>query len=184
MIRGLVIINRLLGSVLGAAVALVALPATAATTTGTAKAVIVKNLSFFDVEDLEFGAFLSGATAGTVVVTPANVRTATGGVTLVGGPISQPARFAGKGTINQLVAISMQSTPTTITRVGGTQTMIVETYVIGSTPTAVLTTVPTNFRITGVAGIFNFPIGATLRVNANQTPGDYVGTFSVTLNYL
>jgi Domain of unknown function (DUF4402) len=164
--------------------ALTAMPVRAANTTGTAKAVIVKNLSFFDVEDLEFGAFLSGATAGTVVVTPANVRTATGGVTLVGGPVSQPARFAGKGTINQLVAISMQSTPTTITRVGGTQTMIVETYVIGSTPTAVLTTVPRNFRITGVAGIFNFPIGATLRVNANQTPGDYVGTFSLTLNYL
>ena len=184
MIRGLININRLLGSALGAAVALVALPANAATTTGTAKAVIVQNLSFFDVEDLEFGAFLSGATAGTVVVTPANVRTATGGVTLVGGPVVQPARFAGKGTLNQIVAISMQSTPTTITRISGTETMIVETYVIGSTPTAVLTTVPRNFRITGVSGIFNFPIGATLRVNANQTPGDYVGTFTVNLNYL
>ena len=183
MIGGFIVKRIILLAVLGATSFTIS-SAMAASSTATAKAVIVKNLSFFDVEDLEFGAFLSGATAGTVVVTPANVRTATGGVTLVGGPISQPSRFAGKGTLNQIVAISIQSTPTTITRVGGTETMSVETYVIGSTPTAVLTTVPTNFRITGVSGIFNFPVGATLRVNANQTPGDYLGTFTLNLNYL
>lgn len=159
---------------------------------GIAKVAVVSRLSFINVEELEFGALLSGATAGTVTVSPGGVRTKTGGVTLVGGLV-QPARFAGQGRFNQIVLISLLTAPTTLTRVGGTETMQLDTLTIGSTPTAVLTISPTSFRIgrdTGVApgggrptGIFNFPIGGTLRVNANQVPGDYVGTFAVTLNY-
>ena len=61
--------------------------------------------------------------------------------------------------------------------------MRVRTFVIGSTPTAVLTTTPTRFRIAALNGVFNFPIGATLEVGANQAPGFYTGTWSITLNY-
>jgi spore coat protein U-like protein len=159
---------------------------------GIAKVAVVSRLSFINVEELEFGTLLSGPTAGSVTVSPTGVRTATGGVTLVGGLV-QPARFAGQGRFNQIVLISLVTSPTTLTRVGGTETMRLDTLTIGSTPTAVLTTSPMSFRIgrdTGIppgggrpTGIFNFPIGGTLRVNANQVPGDYVGTFSVTLNY-
>ena len=40
------------------------------------------------------------------------------------------------------------------------------------------------FTIASALGNYNFPVGATLEVGANQTPGDYSGTFTITLNYL
>jgi spore coat protein U-like protein len=147
-----------------------------------AKTVVVSRLSFLNAEELEFGSLLAGTTAGTVTVSPGGVRTKTGGVTLVGGLV-QPARFAGRGSLNQTVLISLTASPSTLRRVGGTETMVLDQLVIGSTPTAVLTTTPQAFRITSPTGIFNFPIGGRLSVNANQVPGDYAGTFAVTLNY-
>jgi hypothetical protein len=147
------------------------------------KAVIVSQLSFLSVEELEFGSILPSATAGTVVVAPNGARTKTGGVTLVGGSLVQPARFAGKGTFNQTVLISLSASSFTLTRVGGTQTMILNNIVIGSTPTAILTTSPRGFFIGNPTGIFNFPVGGTLNVNANQTPGDYRGNMTLILNY-
>ena len=145
-------------------------------------AVIVTPLSFLQFEDLEFGTLLAGTTPGTVVVDPSGARTKTGGVTLVGGLV-QPSRFAGLGRFNQNVQVSLAANSITLTRVSGTQTMVVDTFVIGSTPTAVLSTNPRVFRISAASGLFSFPLGATLRVGANQTPGNYVGTFSVILNY-
>lgn len=161
---------------------LVSAPASAQSTTGSAKTVVVSNLSFLNVESLEFGTFIAGQAGGTVTVSPAGVRTSTGGVILVGGRV-QPARFAGRGRRNRTVLISLDVTPTTLRRVGGTETMQLDQITIGSTPTAVLTTNPQAFRITDPAGIFNFPLGGRLTVGANQAPGDYEGTFSVTLNY-
>jgi hypothetical protein len=157
-------------------------PAAAQQADGGAEAVIVRSLTFIKDEDLDFGAMLAGATAGTVVVPPTGARTRTGGVTLVGSAF-QPARFAGRGTQNQNVQISINSNSVVLTRVSGTQTMIADTFIIGSTPTAPLTTNPRVFRITAATGVFNFPVGATLRVGANQVPGTYRGTFTLTLNY-
>ncbi len=94
------------------------------------------------------------------------------------------AAFAGRGTFNQIVTISMLATPITLTRVGGTQTMQVGTFVIGSAPTTViLTTTPQRFRITSATGIFNFNVGATLTVGPNQRDGNYAGNFTIILNY-
>lgn len=157
-------------------------PAQAGNAPAIAKSVIVSRLSFLNAEELEFGTLLAGTTAGTVTVSPGGVRTATGGVTLVGGLV-QPARFAGQGTVNQTVLVSLTASPSTLQRVGGTETMTLDQLTIGSTPTALLTTAPQAFRISSPTGIFNFPIGGRLSVNANQAPGDYVGTFTVTLNY-
>ncbi|MEK6636463.1 MAG: DUF4402 domain-containing protein [Pseudomonadota bacterium] len=157
-------------------------PVQAKTTPGLAKTVVVSRLSFLNTEGLEFGSLLAGTTAGTVIVSPTGVRTKTGGVTLVGGLV-QPARFAGRGSLNQTVLVSLTANNSTLRRVGGTETMTLDQLTIGSTPTAVLTTRPQSFRIGSPTGIFNFPIGGRLNVNANQVPGDYEGTFNVTLNY-
>jgi spore coat protein U-like protein len=147
------------------------------------KVVVVSALSFLSVEELEFGSILPSAAAGTVTVAPDGSRSRTGGVTLVGGSPVQPARFAGRGSFNQTVLISLAAPSFTLTRQGGTETMILDTIVIGSTPTAVLTTSPRGFRIANATGIFNFPVGGRLRVNANQVPGDYQGNLTLTLNY-
>lgn len=170
-----------------AACALMMAPAIAApahaqqTAPGQAEAIVLRPLSFFKVNDLNFGDIIPSATAGTVTLEPDGSRSRTGGVTLAGNG-GEPARFAGLGSLNREVNISLGSN--TIWLTGPGVRMRARTFEIGSTPTAILSTSPTRFRITSPLGNYNFPVGATLEVGANQAPGDYSGTFTVTLNYL
>lgn len=153
-----------------------------AASSARSEAIVLRPLSFFKVDDLDFGDIIpSTTTAGTVRLEPSGARTATGGIVLVNNR-HQPARFAGLGTVNQQVSISVQSNTIFITGPG--PRMRVRTFEIGSTPTALLTTSPLRFRINSPTGAFNFPLGAILEVGANQTAGDYVGTFTINLNYL
>lgn len=145
-----------------------------------AKAIVLRQLSFFRVQDLDFGDIIPGPTAGVVRIFPNGTRTVTGGVAVVGST-HQPARFAGLGSFNQQVLISVSSN--TIQLTGPGTPMTLSQFEIGSTPTAILSTTPTRFRITSTNGQFNFPVGARLAVGANQAAGDYSGSFSITLNY-
>lgn len=155
-------------------------PALAGTALGGAEVTIVRPLSFVIDDNLDFGTVVRSATAGTVTVAPNGARTQTGGVTLANGN-HKPASFAGQGSFNQRVDISLGAN--TILLTGPGAAMRVRDFVIGSTPTAVLTTAPLRFRIAATNGIFAFPIGATLEVGANQAPGQYSGTWAITLNY-
>lgn len=160
----------------------VAAPAHAQQTAqGQAEAILLRPLSFFKVNDLDFGDIIPSATAGTVTLEPDGSRSRTGGVTLAGNG-GEPARFAGLGSLNRQVNIALGSNTIFITGPG--TRMRVRTFTIGSTPTAVLSTAPTRFRITAPLGNYNFPVGATLEVGANQASGDYSGTFTITLDYL
>lgn len=152
------------------------------TTTARAEAIIVTRLSLLKVDDLDFGKIVAGTTAGTVVMAPNGTRTKTGGVILASGS-NQPARFSGYGFPNQNVSIWLGANSIQLTRVGGTQKMTLDTFIIGSTPQTQLTTSPIGFRIASTTGMFAFPLGATLRVAARQTPGKYVGTFTVLIQY-
>jgi Domain of unknown function (DUF4402) len=172
-----------MAALLGSAAIAAATPAAAQQASGTAntEAIILRPLSFFKVDDLDFGSILPNmATAGTVRLQPNGTRTATGGVVLVGND-QQPARFTGLGTRNQQVSISLQANSIFITGPGAP--MRVRTFEIGSTPTVILSTTPLRFRITSATGAFAFPLGAILEVGANQTPGDYAGSFTINLNY-
>lgn len=144
-------------------------------------AIVLRPLSFFKVNDLDFGDIIASGTAGTVRIAPDGARTRTGGATLAGNS-GEPARFAGLGTPNRQVNISLGANSIFITGPG--TRMRVRDFEIGSTPTAILSTTPTRFTIATAIGNYNFPVGATLEVGANQTPGDYAGTFTITLNYL
>jgi Domain of unknown function (DUF4402) len=168
-----------IGAAIGVA-ALASTPVMAATAPANADIAVVQPLSFFKVDDLDFGKIIPANVAGQVTVAPTGVRSSTNGVVLVGNT-QQPASFAGDGTVNQRVDISLGSN--TINLTGPGAPMQVNTFVIGSTPTAVLTTTPLRFRITSATGIFQFPVGATLNVGANQAPGVYNGTWSITLQY-
>ncbi len=145
-----------------------------------AKIIVLRQLSFFRVQDLDFGDIIPGPTAGIVRIFPDGTRTVTGGVTVF-GTTHQPARFAGLGSFNQQVLISVSSN--TIDLTGPGTPMTLSQFDIGSTPTAILSTTPRRFRITSTNGQFNFPVGARLAVGANQTAGNYSGSFSITLNY-
>lgn len=148
---------------------------------GDAEAIVLRPLSFFKVNDLDFGDIVASASAGTVTLAPDGSRSRTGGVTLAGSG-GEPARFAGLGSFNRQVNIALGANSIWITGPG--QPMRVRNFEIGSTPTAILSTTPTRFRITSPLGNYNFPVGATLEVGANQAPGDYAGSFTITLNYL
>ena len=161
----------------------VACPAVAATAdreNADAQVAIVRPLEFIRVENIEFGSVIRATTAGTVTIAPNGTRTKTGNVILIGSGF-QPAKFAGMGSNNQNVDISIGAT--SIFASGPGLPMRVRNFVIGSTPTAVLTTTAQRFRITSATGIFTFPVGATLEVGANQTPGTYTGNWTITLNY-
>jgi Domain of unknown function (DUF4402) len=155
-------------------------PVMAASSPADAQLALVKPLSFILVEDLNFGKVIPANVAGTVTIDPTGNRTATNGIVLVGNT-HQAAQFAGDGTNGQRVDISLGSN--TIQIFGPGAPMTVRTFVIGSTPTAVLTTTPQRFRINSATGIFQFPVGATLDVGASQLAGTYTGTWSVTLQY-
>jgi hypothetical protein len=168
---------------ISAAISVAALASTSAiagTAPANAEVAVVRPLSFIKVDDLNFGKIIPSNVAGQVTLTPAGVRSSTNGIVLVGNT-HQPASFAGDGTVNQRVDISLGSN--TINLTGPGAPMQVNTFVIGSTPTAVLTTTPLRFRITSATGIFQFPVGATLNVGANQAPGVYNGTWTITLQY-
>jgi Domain of unknown function (DUF4402) len=173
-------LQKLGAAVVALTVAMTAVPAYADVEQGNAEITIVRPLSFVIDDNLDFGRLIPGTVAGTVTMDPTGTRTATGGIVLVGGG-HKPASFAGQGTFNQRVDISLGANSIFITGPGAP--MRVRTFVIGSTPTAVITTTPTRFRIAATNGIFAFPVGATLEVGANQTAGTYTGNWSITLNY-
>jgi hypothetical protein len=180
-VRACVIAAALAGTMAGVS------PAAAQQTqgpTGTrqaeAKGIVLRQLSFFRVQDLDFGDIIPGPTAGVVRILPDGSRTVTGGVAVV-GTTHQPARFAGMGSQNQQVLITVSANTIQLTGPGAPMTL--SQFEIGSTPTAILSTAPTRFRITAANGQFNFPVGARLAVGANQAAGDYAGSFTITLDY-
>lgn len=172
---------------IAAGAVLAALSATApaqaqSTQSGETRTIVLRQLSFFKVEDLDFGQIAAGTNASVVRIQPNGTRTVVSGNATIFGSTHQVARFAGLGTTNQLVDISLGSN--TIQLTGPGAPMTVSQFEIGSTPTAILSTTPTRFRINSAIGSFNFPVGARLAVGANQAPGTYSGTFTITLNYL
>ena len=139
---------RIAAAALTAAAALLSSVANAAPAPSQADAgaIILRQLSFFKVDDLDFGDIVASGTAGTVRLLPDGTRTTTGGVSLVGST-QQPARFAGLGTVNQQVLISVSSNSIQLTGPGAPMT--VSLFEIGSTPTAILTTTPLRFSYRG-----------------------------------
>jgi hypothetical protein len=138
----------------------------------TATATITQPASVRKLNDLYF-AFLSVTTAGTAVVNPnTDAMTTTGGVIQAGGtPYS--AMFEAVSPVKNVVHIRIPNTASTVTRVGGTETMTVDTWTLsGSSNRNVVAKEP-----------FSFNVGGTLHVNANQVEGLYVGTFAVDIQY-
>ena len=61
----------------------------------------------------------------------------------------------------------------TLTRVGGTETMVVDNFTVSGTGS----------RNVVAKETFTFSIGGTLYVGANQADGVYFGTFNVEIQY-
>ena len=139
--------------------------------TATATAQILLPLSVINSRSLDFG-LLSANSAGTATIDPTtDVLTTTGGIVQAGGaPIS--AKFTGTAGGLNLVFIRVP-TSVTLTRVGGTETMLVNQWVIEGGA----------FRLFTARTAFDFRVGATLNVSATQFPGTYSGTYNVDVIY-
>lgn len=138
--------------------------------TATATATIVTPIAISRVTHMNFGNVVAGA--GTVVLLPAGTRSATGGVTFI--PASAGTITAATYTVTGLANATYSITlPGLITVVNGATTMDVDTWTSNYSPGNIGT-------IDGTV----LSVGATLHVNAGQTPGVYTSAnFTVTVNY-
>ncbi|MFA5820281.1 MAG: DUF4402 domain-containing protein [Bacteroidales bacterium] len=143
--------------------------------TATASATIIAPISISKTVDINFGNIAVGTTGGTVVLLPAGTRSATGGVSLpsaIPGTVTA-ATFTVTGEGANTYSITLPSTYT-ITKTGGSATMIVNTFTSNPPSSGTLT-----------SGSQTLKVGATLTVNASQVGGVYTNTtgFPVTVAY-
>jgi hypothetical protein len=156
------------------ALAPAAAPAGAATASpqATGTALVLRPVSVTKLQDMDFGDLWPTA-AGTAVLEPnTDTLSTTGGVTRVGGS-PHSAEFAGSAQSSAVVNIKLPNQPSTLTRVGGTQTMTVSNFTLEGL----------SKRAIAAQTAFTFRVGGTLHVAAAQVEGTYVGTFTVTVQY-
>jgi len=141
--------------------------------TALATATIVGPIGIANTADMNFGNVAVSAVAGTVVMTPAAVRSTTGGCTLpaITGTVAAGA-FNVTGAASYTYAITLPAAATTIT--SGGNTIVVDTWTSSPSGTGTLT-----------GGSETLLVGATLNVAGSQPAGTYIsGTpFTVTVNY-
>lgn len=141
---------------------------------GARHALAQQQIVLSNTRGLDFGRFVAG-TGGTIILSPAGLRSRTGGVVLLNSPNAGQAAFnasrSGNGGANKAVIISLPANGPTRLSSGG-NSMAVNNFV--ATP-ASLTSIPN-------AGS-TMSIGATLSVAPNQAPGNYSGSFSLIVNY-
>lgn len=138
----------------------------------TGKVSMLRPLSLLKQSDLDFGKLVA-AGAGTAVINPVSgATTVTGPLTPV-GTAGHAATFTATGSKNSVVLIRIPTAAVTLTQVGGTATMTVSNWTLDGA---------TNRRIPQNSA-FNFSVGGTLNVGANQADGTYTGTFAVTVQY-
>jgi hypothetical protein len=169
---GLPYLRGLLAAVALAAPALACAAPVPPDRNATATATITNPASVRKLNDLYFG-YLTVTTAGTAVVNPnSDTMTTTGGV-IHAGDVPYSALFEAVSPVKNVVLIRIPKTAATVTRVGGTETMTVDTWTLaGSANRNIVVQEP-----------FSFKVGGTLHVNANQVEGLYVGTFTVDIQF-
>ena len=164
------------------------------TRTATARATVVTPLSVVWVQDLKFGRIVPRPQAGTVTVDQiTGACTVTGPILEVGQ--CQFAQFAGMGSKNMSARISLTNS-TNLTGPG--QAMVLDQIKLGTNSTisfagnanangkGVGLTKGGNaekYQITTNSGIYLLNIGGRLTVNANQAPGTYNGTITISVQY-
>jgi len=135
---------------------------------------VVIPIAISKTADLNFGNLSVGSTNGTVVMSAAGVRSSTGGVTLPatsGSPSVASFTVTGQGSFTY--NITLPSSAQTIDD-GHSHTMTVDSWASNPSGTGTLT-----------SGSQTLTVGATLHVNAGQTPNSYTSAtaFNVTVGY-
>lgn len=141
-------------------------PAYAITVTGNATAVIRRNITATETQQMNFGTISTSGTAATVTLSPAGARTSTlsyygtskaGIFTITGEPSTPLTVSFGNGTLSN-----------------GANTMALSNFTTSTTPGS---------STTDSSGNLTLNVGADLAVAANQASGTYTGTYTVTISY-
>jgi hypothetical protein len=140
--------------------------ALAASQTGHASAAIVGAINLNETTPMNFGFIIPGASAGTLAVSTAGVATPTN-VTYLNGAVA--GLWNVTGTSGQPLVVTLDASDT----------------LTGPGPAMTVDTFNSDAPATFTSGSVNFHIGATLHVGTAgaQTPGNYIGTFTVVVNY-
>jgi Domain of unknown function (DUF4402) len=146
--------------------------------TGTVLANVITPGSVTPLRGLRFGQFLRPTAAGTIVVTPTSVVTATGGtVGNISIPQLAPGRGSGAFTLTGGASRSFLVTlPTSATLTSGASSMTVTNFSanIGFG----------GFGTLNSSGNFILNVGGRLNVGGGQAVGAYAGTYNVTVLFL
>ena len=145
---------------------------------------LIAPMTLTQTSALHFGTVnLLAATAGTVVLTTANVRNITGGVALSTiAPTSTNAAYNITGTISSTYALTLPATIIVTHTITPASTMTISALkVLFNTGTEVTAVGATNTLT--AAGTGSFKVGGTLSIIAAQLAGIYAGTFAVTVDY-
>jgi hypothetical protein len=144
-----------------------------ATVTANAGARVIAAIGLAKTADLNFGSVIASATlAGTVVQTAvaSPVRTGTN-VTLGSATAVSPATFSVTGEGSATYAITLPSTPVTIS--AGINDMTITAF----------TSSPSGTGTLSAGGTQTLYVGGTLHIGQSQVAGAYTGTFDVTVTY-
>lgn len=146
-----------------------------ATATSSTSANVITPISILKTTDMNFGnAAVSAATGGTVVLTPAGSRTATGGITLpaTAGTVSAAA-FTVTGAASYTYSITLPPSNVTLSYSG--HNLTAGTWTSSPSATGTLST----------SGTQSLTVGGTLTVTAGATAGLYTNSSAVpiTVNY-
>ena len=114
----------------------------------------------------------TGTSAGTVVLTPAGVRSSTGGILLGSLLPTSAASFTATGALNAIYSIALPASAT-LTSSNGKATLTVTPFACSAGPLGQL----------NATGTQQLSVGGTLLVPAAQASGDYSGTFALTVAY-
>jgi hypothetical protein len=132
---------------------------------------LAQQVNLVNNRGLDFGRFVAGS-GGTVVVTPAGLRSRTGGVALLNSPsVGQASFTASRAGGNKTATIITLPPNGNVRLTSGANSMAVGSFV--STPASTMS----------IQTAQTLAVGATLTVAPNQAPGNYSGTFTVTVNY-
>ncbi|QJB69101.1 DUF4402 domain-containing protein [Parasphingorhabdus halotolerans] len=151
--------------------------ALAAPADGDSQAEVRTPITVVKNSDLAFGNFLAGTTNSEFRINAVSgvMSKLSGDAVSIGGTISR-ASFTATGTPGQQANIRRSQNSINIVRVGGTETMRVNDFFLGNAGGL-------RDQILDAAGQATYFVGGRLRIGPNQVPGNYRGTFSVTIDY-
>jgi hypothetical protein len=157
-------------------------------TGNTAGATLVTALTIANTTPLNFGVIAIPATAGTVAMNTAGLRSPTGCTIVLTGTPSTVALFTVGGTASDNYTLTLPTSINVITAGGGgaglINEMIIDNIVVNVDGTGEAAyTIPISTPALSGLGVSTFLVAGTLNIKALQTLGVYAGVYTVVVDY-